>query len=406
MRLYYFAIGVAVVTLLCAFAGHAIAQSAPFSLAGQVIDASGNPISGAVVTLLDSNSAVLGVETTGNDGSYDFLNVVSNTSNVRMTVIFMNGGTAYTLPSNYTRWYPAQGIQVVPGNETQIFNYPSPAIGLVTGTIVSSDNQPIDGVAFLENVNTGITYYKFANNTAGNSSFLFIVPAGDYWLYARHYGNGAVYESTHQQINVVPSYTPEIVAPYIITIPDSPSTAPGAGINEPSPHVNVVTGTVLFADGYPAANVSVTLYEESDNGTVFFPTNYITTTDSNGDYTFSGVVPTSDGGGVLQSSKPIEARAQYYDSNGTPQSVYSSPETLYYPDVVLGNGQEDSARNIAMSTLTIPNSVWTTPQPSVTSEPTNNASTSSPGSAGTFIAIAAIGVICIACAYFLLYKKS
>src|SRR5208337_2140848 len=116
MRLIYLAMGVAIVTLLFAFAGHAIAQSAPFSISGQVIDANGNPVSGAIVTLIDSNYNVLGTKMTGNDGTYDFLNVISNYGTVTVRANFTKDNVTYTVPSYYTRWYNAQGVQAVPGS--------------------------------------------------------------------------------------------------------------------------------------------------------------------------------------------------------------------------------------------------------------------------------------------------
>jgi hypothetical protein len=415
MRRYYLAISIAIVTLLGVFTGHAIAQSTPFSISGQVVDAKGNPVTGAIVTLIDNNYNVLGTETTGQDGTYDFLNVVSNTSMVTVSVSFTADGVAYTLPSYFTRWYPTQGIQIVPSSETQFYDYPPPTYGYVFGAIETPDNQFIDGVVYMVNVNTGITYYEFANSTSG---FSFYVLPGNYWLYAQHYQNGVIYESAHHQFKVAPLSNingPSVDMPWELTISlDSPDTAPGEGFNVPLPHVNVVNGTVLYSDGYPVANVTVTLYEESDNGTVFLPTNYTTTTDYYGNYTFSGVVPMSDTsvvpmsntGVVIQSSKPIEAVALYYDSNGTLQSYYSSPETLYYPDIFLGYGDENAARNITVHTITIP-SAWSMPQPSVTAEPTNTPSAPSPGlAAEPFTAAVAIGIICLAGVYFLLYRKS
>jgi 5-hydroxyisourate hydrolase-like protein (transthyretin family) len=400
--------GVAIVTLLFAFAGHAIAQSAPFSISGQVIDANGNPVSGAIVTLIDSNYNVLGTKMTGNDGTYDFLNVISNYGTVTVRANFTKDNVTYTVPSYYTRWYNAQGVQAVPGSETQLPDYPPPEYGYVWGAIATPDNQFLDGVVFLVNINSGDTYYEFANNTDGKSSFSFYVPPGMYWLYAQHYQYGAIYESAHEQVNVTPNSNPDApgLLPYQINLSlDSPASTPNPPTIE-SPQVNVVSGTVLYANSYPAAGVTVTLYEQSDNATGLVKMNYTAATDSNGHYEFSGVVPTSDSNVTLQASKPIWVEALHIDSNGTQQSVWSTPETLYYPDVILGYGKENAARNIEMPAITVP-SGWETPQASPTTEPTNAPSGSKSGLAtGPFIAAVIVGLLCVTGVYFLLYRKT
>jgi hypothetical protein len=103
-------------------------QSAPFSISGQVIDASGNPVPGANVTLMDNYNNVLREETTGQNGTYNFLNVVSDSNMVAVTVDFTKDGVAYTNPAFYIiHWYPAMGIQTIPGSQTRIIDYPPPA---------------------------------------------------------------------------------------------------------------------------------------------------------------------------------------------------------------------------------------------------------------------------------------
>lgn len=87
-------------------------------------------------------------------------------------------------------------------------------------------------------------------------------------------------------------------------------------------------------------------------------------------------------------------------------SVMSGPETLYYPNVIMGYGKENAARNISMPVITVPAGEATL-QPSTPAEPTNTASASSSGLAtGPFIAAVAIGLICLIGIYFLLYRKS
>jgi 5-hydroxyisourate hydrolase-like protein (transthyretin family) len=408
MRLYYIAIGVAIVTLLFVFMGHASAEGTPFSVSGQVIDSNGNPVSGAIVTLIDSNFNVLGTKTTGADGTYNFLNVVSDFGTVKVEVNFTKDGVTYTVPSYYTNWVNAEGIEIIPSSQTQIPDYPPPVYGYVWGAIETPDNQFIDGVVYIVNIDNGNTYYEFANNTDGKASFSFYVPAGNYWLYAQHYQYGAIYESAHQQITVTPNSNPTGpgVSPYQITLSlGSPTSNPDPAVIE-SPHINVVSGNVSYSNGYPAENIAVALYEMSDNGTGLVKMNYTATTDNNGHYEFSGVVPTSDGNVVIQANKSIQVEAQYIDANGTLQSIWSTPEILYYPDVILGYSNEDAARNIEIPTITLPVGAATL-QASSTAAPSVSLSGSNSGVAtGPFIAAVAVGLLCITGVYFILNRKN
>ena len=408
MRLYYMAIGMAIVTLVFVFMGHASAQTSTFSVSGEVTDANGNPVPGAIVTLIDSNFNVLGTKTTGDDGTYNFLNVVSNTGTVKVEVNITKDGVTYAVPSYYTNWVNAEGIQIIPSSQTQISDYPPPVYGYVWGAIETPDNQFIDGVVYLVNIDNDNTYYEFANNTDGKASFSFYVPPGNYWLYAQHYQYGAIYESDHQQITVTPNSNPNDagVSPYQITLSlSSPTSDPNPGVIE-SPHINVVSGNVSYPNGNPAANVAVTLYERSDNETGLVNMNYMATTDSSGHYEFSGVVPTSDGNVAIQANKSIWVEAQYIDSNRTLQSIWSTPETLYYPDVIMGNGNEDAARNIEIPTITLPSGTATL-QVSPTAEPSVTPSGSNSGvSTGPFIAAVVVGLLCITGVYFILNRKN
>ena len=141
--------------------GYATVQGTPFSISGEVIDANGNPVPGALVTLLDNTHNVLGERTTGQNGTYDFLNVLSDTTTVTVMVNFTKDGVIYTDPSDYIiHSYPARGSQTIPGNATQIPDYPPPAFSpthtfSVYGHVKYSNGTSIRGatVGLLESYN-------------------------------------------------------------------------------------------------------------------------------------------------------------------------------------------------------------------------------------------------------------
>jgi hypothetical protein len=343
------------------------AQGSPFSVSGEVTDRYGNPVAGAQVTLIDSNYNVLGVKTTGTDGSYDFLNVVADTGTCKVQVQYTDSaGKVHTTPSYYINWVNTEGIQNIPASQTILPDYPAPVYGYAWGAIADSNSGGdfISGIVYLVSIDSGATYYQFANNTDGKSSFSFYAPPGQYWLYAQHWENGVVYESTHNSITITANWGPNdpTVVPYQIVLPlNSPASSPNPAV-EPSDHVNIVNGTIITQDGKPFAGATVTLLERSDNASTYVPIMsgsqpMTAVTDSNGYYQFYGVSPTDDAGNVIDGSKAIKIMVQYTDLNNTPGTITASDsdtKLLYNPDVILGYGQENAVRNVTMPSVTLP----------------------------------------------------
>ena len=343
------------------------AQGSPFSISGMVVDRYGNPLAGAQVTLIDFNYQVLGTKTTGPDGTFDFLNVVADTGTCTVQVQYTDSqGTVHKTPSYYIRWYNTVGIQTIPSTETVIPDYPLPTYGYAWGAIADSSNggNYINGIVYLVSIDSGATYYQFANRTDGKSSFQFYAPPGQYWLYAQHWENGVVYESQHVQIAITPSADPNAagIVPYQIVVPLNSPTSNANPATEPTDHVNIINGTVLTMDGRPWAGATVTLLERSDNASTYVPMldgnskPYTAVTDANGNYQFYGVSPTDDSGIVIAGSKAIKVMVQYNDLNNTP-GTYTAPDSdtklLYNPDVILGYGQENAVRNVTMPAVTL-----------------------------------------------------
>ena len=199
----------AMAAFLIVFIVPAFAAGQTFSVSGQVIDATGSPVAGANVTLIDNNFNVISLKTTNTEGRYDFINVNSSTDTVTVRVSLEKNGKTYRVPSYYTRWYPAQGVYTIKNEETQFADYPEPTLGYVYGAIKSDDGMYakfLTGDVYLTSIATGNQYHEYANNTDGTGSFYFHVPPGDYAIYAVHDENGKKTETSTQRITVQPAW--------------------------------------------------------------------------------------------------------------------------------------------------------------------------------------------------------
>ena len=409
MRLLYLFIGIVLGVLL--LSAPAFATGSPFSVSGQVIDRYGNPVQGANVTLLDNSYQAIGEKTTYDDGAYDFVNVVSNTDTVTVRVNFTNDGKIYTVPSYYTRWYAANGIQTIPANEAQFPDYPAPVFGYVYGAIqtdMSQNGRFIDGVVYLASTDENVIYYQFADRTDGKASFEFYVPPGIYALYAQHRENGLVYESTHQKVTV--GRNTDITDPGLLPTPivvslNSPASNPDPKYL-PEHRSNKVSGTVLNSASMPMQDLKVTLFQRSDNMTTFIPMigadgkPVTRTTDYNGHYEFDGVSPTTDDGKAVQTEKGIRAEADLPVTDNLTIQAVTAEQYLYDPDMIMVSGQEDKARNVVLSQM-----ILNTGEASV---PTLMASTPAGHSSITVVPMLAalvIGLICLGGLYWFLNGK-
>jgi Sec-independent protein translocase protein TatA len=346
------------------------ASGTPFSVSGQVVDRFGNPLSGAQVTLIDYNYKVIGVRTTNDNGNYDFNNVVADTDSCKVRVTYTDPqGIEHHIPDTYILWVMTKGLQFIPSKQTYISDYPQPSYGYVWGAIDTSSGTSgtwISGIVYLVSLDSSVKYYEFADNTNGKESFSFYAPPGQYTLYAQHWENGVVYESPHKSVTVGHNVleTDPGVSPTQIILPLVSPTNSADPPTMPARNSNVVNGTVMTKDDKPWPGATVTLMERSDNGTGFIVMKDISgnplteVTDQNGNYQFTGVVPTSDDNKVIQARKDIKVMVDYADVNGTKQPTYTAPTTdiksLYYPDVIMGYGQENAVRNVAMPTVTLP----------------------------------------------------
>ncbi|BAI63025.1 hypothetical protein MCP_2953 [Methanocella paludicola SANAE] len=398
MRLYYLLI-FAVVVL---FVSPASAAGTPFSLSGQVLDRYGGPLQGACVTLIDNAHKTISINYTNENGNYDFVNVVSDTDTVSVRVNLTRGGKTYEIPSYYTRWYPSKGIQCINSNETSFSNYPEPVYGYIYGAIQAGAGNAasfIPGIVYLADPDSGIRYYQFADRTDGKASYTFYAPAGSYILYAQHRENGVVYESARKAVNVTPNAAvTEVLDTRIILPLTSPSSSPDPA-EAPAHHENRVIGIVLTKDSQPLPGVTVALYQRSDNGSTFVPMvtdgrTVSATTNDQGRYAFSGVAPTTDDGKPIQAKKDIVAVAEYGAAEDRTEE-----KPLYYPDMLMANGGEDDARNVAFVPMVL----------DVGASATASATTSEPSGIpiewAALLASLAVGILCLLGLYLFLSRK-
>jgi|GEM_PF-4045199 len=359
---------IAIILLSITAVTGAQASGTPFSVSGQVVDRFGNPLEGAQVTLVDSNYNIINVKMTNDNGDYDFNNVVADTDTCRVRVSYTDPqGNKYDMPDYYVLWVNTKGLQFIPPSQTYISGYPQPSYGYVWGAIDTSSGTSgtwINGIVYL--VGPDSKYYEFADNTNGKESFSFYAPPGQYQLYAQHWENGVVYQSPHMSVTVGHNVleTDPTLSPTQIVLPLNSPTSDADPATMPAHNTNIVNGTVITKDGKPWPGATVTLMERSDNGSGFIvmkdtSSNPLTeVTDQNGNYQFTGVVPTSDDNKVIQARKDIKVMVDYADVNGTKQPTYTAPTTdvksLYYPDVIIGYGQENAVRNVSMPVAQLP----------------------------------------------------
>ncbi len=340
------------VILLSLFAvSNAYADGTPFSAMGQVTDRYGNGVPGATVTLVDNNYKTVGKTKTDANGNFEFGSVSVETNLVKVLTTYQDdSGKTYTIPPEWSNWFTASGNVFVNGTYTKFPDYPPPSYGYVTGAIqtgTSSGDRTLDGVVYV--TDGEVTYYKQASKTQGSSGFTFYLKPGTYTIYAQHEENNMIYESQRKQITVVGNF-PDQVTPTIIVCPlNTPANSPDPPTLATSNHYNKVNGTVETKDGKPYEGATVTLYQQSDNGSAYLPkSGAVTTTNAQGYFEFDSVgVTTDDGSQDIQGRKNIYVQIDYKDSTDALQTMKSDNRQLYYPNMFIGvSGMEETARNV------------------------------------------------------------
>ena len=259
MRPFYIVICIVLGAALFLSMSPALAAGSNFSISGQVVDALGNPVQGADVTLIDYNYHILGINTTNQDGDYDFVNVVSDVDTVTVRVNLTRDGVTYEIPAYYTLWYQSKGIQYINSSQTQFPNYPPPTAGYAWGAITlgnGSNASYVDGDVYLISVDTGQLYQQYADVTDGKESFSFNVPVGAYDIYAVHEEYGLKSASPTQRIMVNPAWlitdsTPTVLHIQLGLKPPEQTATPMPTSLAPPPQVVTPMATAVPASGIP-----------------------------------------------------------------------------------------------------------------------------------------------------------
>jgi hypothetical protein len=324
-----------------------------FMVMGKVSDRNGNPVVGAVVTLIDGIYIELGTTTTDQNGNFEFPNIVSKSDTCKVYVKYFDGATEYKILPTEVPWYSTQQaiVQVDP-KVTQFVKYPPPEYGYIWGFIQTdtSSGRTLDGVVYAVSPNNEQKYYTFADRSGGNGQYTFYLPKGTYYVYAQHEENGVIYQSPKRvPVTVEGNSYQTDVNPTLIIIPlTNPIPNPDPSYI-PDKFTNKINGTVKTKDGKPYSDAIVSLYQKSDDGSRFIKKDqYIARTDANGYYEFYGVGVTSDSGIEVAGSKNFMINVEYTDNTGVRGNI-SEMRPLYYPNTIMSFNMEQSARNLTVN---------------------------------------------------------
>ncbi len=335
---------------------NASADGTPFTAIGQVTDRYGNGVAGATVTMVDNNYKQVAKTKSDANGNFEFVSVSVETSTVKVLTTYTDdNGKTYTIPPEWSNWFTASGSKSVNATYTQFPDYPPPSYGYVTGSIqtgTGSGDRTLDGVVYV--TDGEVTYYKQA--AKGSNGYTFYLKPDTYTIYAQHEENGMIYESQRTQITVTGNFITNPIQKIIVCPLNTPATNPNPATLPTNNHYNKVNGTVETRDGKPYAGATVTLYEQSDNGSTYVAkSGFVTTTNDKGYFEFNGVgVTTDDGLSEIQTRKDIYVQIDYKDNSGVAQTpLKTETRQLYYPNMFIGvSGMEETARNIVFGDKT------------------------------------------------------
>ena len=298
--------------------------------------------------MVDNNYKQVAKTKSDANGNFEFVSISVETSTVKVLTTYTDdSGKTYTVPPEWSNWFNAAGSIQVNSTYTKFSDYPPPSYGYVVGTIqtgTGSGALTLDGVVYV--TDGEVTYYEQSSKTSGYSFYL---KPGTYTIYAQHEDNGMIYESQRKQITVVGNFLSQVSQNIIVCPINTPASNPDPATLPTSDHYNKVNGTVETKDGKPYAGATVTLYQQSDNGSGYLPdSKFVTTTNDKGYFEFDYVgVTTDDGTSDIQTRKNIYVQIDYKDSTGAIQTIKTDTRQLYYPNMFIGvSGMEETARNV------------------------------------------------------------
>jgi 5-hydroxyisourate hydrolase-like protein (transthyretin family) len=326
-------------------------------IAGRVTDAAtGTTIANVQVQIYDSSGSVIASTQTGATGGYSVTGVLPGT----YTASFTPGDSTSTFMS---QWYGgattstgATSLAVTSDNTTGGIDASLGRGGIVSGTVTAASNgADVAGITVTVYDSNGYGLgstmtrqdgtYAVGGIPTGSYTVGFAVPAGGTVNYLPQYYDNAASASSAASVAVTAGQTT-------------------TGINAALQSGGQITGVVTdAATGKPVQNASVELLTDS----YYFAAS--TMTDSNGDYTFSGLQS-----GTYQVAFSI-GDGEYLAQNYNGQNAYSS-----YTNVTVAQGSKTAGIDAA---LDAPAQIQGTVTDSVTGSPVSGATVSTTGPNGT-----------------------
>jgi hypothetical protein len=282
-------------------------------ITGRVLDRNGDPLANATVDARNWAGFVVCSATSGPDGTFTLDKIPITGADGRNTfsllATYNASGKTYT---DKTIFFWAYKNQVVE-HDVVIYYYPPSGYGWLTGKAVNANNlkQYIPATIYLSN-----GMYCFVSGEPGDS-FQFYLPEGDYQVWAEHNENGRTYSSGKSDVHVRGDDT--VTAVLTISLSGN-----GTAYHEPpAPGINVVHGIIRQRNDAPLYGATVELCRMTGKG---FDPVMSTTTDINGNYSFSGVNISSPGENFVVRLS--------YNYNGSSYVKVSNPFTVYYNNML------------------------------------------------------------------------
>ena len=167
------------------------AEASTFTATGTVTDANGNPVPGAVVTMVDNHYGQVAKTHTDDNGSFLFDNIDIGTLTFKVLTSYTDSsGKTYTVPPEYSNWLNAEGLVKINQTYTQITDFALPQFTTM-GQVTDKNGNPVEGarVMMIDDNNKETAATRSDSN--GNFEFVGMVPTTKNFTVSLLYINGS-----------------------------------------------------------------------------------------------------------------------------------------------------------------------------------------------------------------------
>ncbi len=283
------------------------------AIQGKVLDRYGYPLSGVTIDIQDGDCKLVGSTQSNADGNFNFnqVPIESNSGTFRIVARLDKNDTHLTEYTSFVMVYPLQSTSL----DVTFSKYPSSGIGKLYG-VVSSNKDIISETSGVVYINNGM-YTIYDGNQYDTWSF--ILPIGDYIIWAEQNKNLTTYKSQNYSVHVNddpndPNYQP-------IYFPMKEQSHYHA---QPVAQRNVVHGQVLQKNGQPLSGATVAL-GKLYNSSSMEPVG-TSTTNTTGHYSFYDVP-------IQTVSEKFVVRVTMY-VNGEAFEQSTTPFDVYYANTI------------------------------------------------------------------------